>query len=165
MPVIVWGEGGCFKTGTFYSPFLTEIASHGYLVLANGPPTGLPPKDMSDLAKLLTTPQTKISDLYNSIDWVMKGQGAKFGNIDTSKIAAAGQSCGGTEALSVSYHNDMVKLTILVNSGTMNPGARQWLEELKYPVGIFNGGPKDIAFKNVSRKPYSISLGTSGLTT
>ena len=49
MPVIVWGEGGCYKTGTFYQPYLTEIASHGYLVLANGPPVGGPQKTLTTL--------------------------------------------------------------------------------------------------------------------
>jgi dipeptidyl aminopeptidase/acylaminoacyl peptidase len=150
MPVIVWAEGGCFKTGTFYQPYLTEIASHGYLILANGPPVGGPPKTVADFGKLMNLGQNKISDLQDSINWVMKGNGAKYGNIDTARIAAGGQSCGGTEALSISYHNDQVKLTFLVNSGALNPNSRAWLKELKYPVAYFNGGPKDIAYKNVS---------------
>jgi hypothetical protein len=37
LPVIVWGNSGCIAYGTFFSNFLTEIASHGYIVLANGP--------------------------------------------------------------------------------------------------------------------------------
>lgn len=40
MPVIVWGNGGCMNNGASFSNFLTEIASHGYLVLANGAPSG-----------------------------------------------------------------------------------------------------------------------------
>ncbi|KAF2397178.1 hypothetical protein EJ06DRAFT_461085, partial [Trichodelitschia bisporula] len=148
MPVIVWGEGGCFKTGTFYAPFLIELASHGYVILANGPPTGSPPTTMADMGKLMQTPQTKVSDLLDSIDWVVKGGGKKFGSLDLERIATAGQSCGGTEALSAAYKNDKVKLTFLVNSGTLNAEARPWLREFKYPVGIFNGGPKDIAYAN-----------------
>ena len=38
MPVIVFGNGGCVNIGTLMSSLLTEIASHGYLVIANGPP-------------------------------------------------------------------------------------------------------------------------------
>jgi dienelactone hydrolase len=167
MPLIVWGEGGCYKTGTFYQPYLTELASHGYLVLANGPPVGGPPKTLADFARLMTLGQNKISDLQNSIDWALKGNGAKYGNIDTIRIAAGGQSCGGTEALSVSYHNDLVKLTFLVNSGALNPKSRVWLKELKYPVAYFNGGPRDIAYKNVNprsvRAAVSNCLGCGGL--
>jgi dienelactone hydrolase len=155
MPVIVWGEGGCYKTGTFYQPYLTEIASHGYLVLANGPPVGGPPKTVADMGKLMTLGQNKISDLQASIDWALKGNGSKYGNIDTTRIGAGGQSCGGTEALSISYHNDAVKLTFVVNSGALNPRSRVWLKELKYPVAYFNGGPKDIAYKNASSRSMS----------
>jgi hypothetical protein len=156
MPVIVWGEGGCYKTGTFYQPYLTEIASHGYIVLANGPPVGGPPTTVADMGKLLTLGKNKVSDLQDSINWAKKGNGAKYGNIDASKIAAGGQSCGGTEALSISYKNDNIKLTFLVNSGVLSASARPWLKELKYPVGYFNGGPKDIAYQNVSLLKHTI---------
>jgi dienelactone hydrolase len=152
MPVIVWGEGGCYKTGTFYAPFLLELASHGYIILANGPPGSRPPKNLGELTQLQMTPQNKVSDLVDSIKWALDGEGSKYGTIDTTKIATGGQSCGGTEALSAAYHNDNVKLTFVVNSGVLNPTARPLLNEFKYPIAWFNGGPKDIAFKNVSKK-------------
>ena len=104
---------------------------------------------MADMAKLMTLGTNKVSDLQASIDGALKGNGAKYGSINTSKIAAAGQSCGGTEALSISYHNDKVKLMFVVNSGALNERARPWLKELKAPVAYFNGGPRDIAYKNV----------------
>jgi dienelactone hydrolase len=148
MPVIVWGEGGCLKTGTMYAPFLTEIASHGYLILANGPPSVGLPKKISDLIPLVTSGQTKVTDMLESVDWVMAGKGAKYGDIDTTKIVAAGQSCGGAEALSASYSNDKIKLTVLVNSGAFTQ-AKALLQQIKYPVAIFNGGPLDIAYQNV----------------
>jgi hypothetical protein len=39
-PVLVWGEGGCAKDGLQFPEFLTEIASHGVVVIADGPPVG-----------------------------------------------------------------------------------------------------------------------------
>lgn len=36
MPVLIWGNGGCTSSGTPYGLFLTNIASHGYLAIANG---------------------------------------------------------------------------------------------------------------------------------
>src|SRR5579863_4244167 len=38
LPIIAWGEGGCSNNGAFYKNFLGEIASHGYLAIAIGPP-------------------------------------------------------------------------------------------------------------------------------
>jgi hypothetical protein len=90
LPVVTWGNGACRTNGTGFANFLTNLASYGYLVIANGSPQGL-------------GRQSKVSDVRESIDWAIKGGGAKYGSIDTSKIAAAGQSCGGMEAYSVSY--------------------------------------------------------------
>jgi hypothetical protein len=91
MPVVVWGNGGCGFDGTGFSNFLTEIASHGYLVVADGPPGGLMGR------------QSKVQDMRDSVDWVGKGGASKYGQIDTTKIIAAGQSCGGLEAYSMTY--------------------------------------------------------------
>lgn len=90
MPVVTWGNGACRTNGTGFANFLTNLASYGYLVIANGSPQGL-------------GRQSKVSDVRESIDWAVRGGAAKYGSIDTSKIAAAGQSCGGLEAYSVSY--------------------------------------------------------------
>ena len=37
LPVVAWGNGGCANSSTFYAPFLAEIASQGFLVVAIGP--------------------------------------------------------------------------------------------------------------------------------
>src|SRR6478735_6197534 len=36
--VVVWGEGACVKNGLTFPEFLSEIASHGFVVIADGPP-------------------------------------------------------------------------------------------------------------------------------
>jgi hypothetical protein len=36
--VLVWGEGGCAKNGLTFPEFLTELASHGFVIVADGPP-------------------------------------------------------------------------------------------------------------------------------
>jgi hypothetical protein len=36
--VVVWGEGACIKNGLTFPEFLSEIASHGFVVIADGPP-------------------------------------------------------------------------------------------------------------------------------
>lgn len=79
----------------------------------------------------------------------MAGKAAKYGTIDTSKIATAGQSCGGLESYSASYHDERVKVTTLFNSGLLSAEKSYLLAELKVPVAYFVGGPKDIAYLNV----------------
>jgi dienelactone hydrolase len=158
MPVIVWGNGGCIANGASFQGFLTEIASHGYLVIANGA-SGAASKGAKGAKGGkgkggggllgLGGASTKVSDLVASIDWVEKGSAAKYGNVDATKIVAAGQSCGGLEAYSVSYHEPRVKLTVLFNSGVIDNQKTYLLKELKAPVAYFLGGPKDIAYANV----------------
>lgn len=36
--VLVWGEGACVKNGLTFPEFLSEIASYGFVVVADGPP-------------------------------------------------------------------------------------------------------------------------------
>ena len=38
LPLVLWGNGGCRDNGLSASHFLREIASHGYVVIANGAP-------------------------------------------------------------------------------------------------------------------------------
>lgn len=152
MPVIVWGNGACTRSGTMFKDFLTEIASYGYLVVSNGNPVNNTNSTdpNSDFILAMTTGQSKASMLTDSVDWVTNGGASKYGNIDKTKIAAAGQSCGGLESLSASYHDDRIKRTVLFNSGVVDPKKKYLLKELKYPVAYFTGQKLDGAQANVS---------------
>lgn len=107
----------------------------------------------------MTTPDM----LRDSVSWAAEhaGTGGKYATVDASKIAVAGQSCGGLEA----YHlrdDDRVKFLGIFNSGflPMDPGSSggvsvPWedpssIEEVHKPVFYFLGGPSDIAYENVS---------------
>jgi hypothetical protein len=146
MPFLTWGNGACGTNphgasggqgafGTGYDNFLKEIASHGYVIAANGPMSGS---------------QSHNKDVLASLDWA-KGGGAKaYGKVDLSKIATMGHSCGGMEGMSVSYHNPDVKLTLMFNIATFFDDKRFLLKELKAPVAWFVGNPTDMGYENVS---------------
>jgi hypothetical protein len=90
LPVIVWANGFCLPAGTMFANFLNEIASYGYMVIANGP--------IEHGGKLGNTSRT--IEVTKSIDWVTTNPAVqKYGNIDTKNIAVAGQSCGGENAV------------------------------------------------------------------
>src|SRR5580693_6628481 len=42
LPVIAWANGGCRNENTAFRIFLTEIASHGYVIVAIGPYSDAP---------------------------------------------------------------------------------------------------------------------------
>lgn len=137
LPVFVWGNGGCASNGTSALNFLREIASHGFLVLANGNPNG----SGSTTAAMLT----------QSIDWAFaenSRQGsALYGRVDTSKVAVAGFSCGGLEAYEVS-NDPRVTTTGIYSSGLLNDANDYQLRRLTKPIAYFIGGPGDIAYPN-----------------
>src|ERR1035438_9565749 len=37
-PLLVWGEGGCAKNGLTFPEYMSEIASYGFVIVADGPP-------------------------------------------------------------------------------------------------------------------------------
>jgi len=137
MPIVVWGNGACRADGTWFQEFLTPLAAHGVLVIANGDPGG----------SGTTTSQM----LIESIDWAVaenSRSGSKYqGRLDTSAITAMGQSCGGIEAIDAS-RDSRVRSTVLWNSGIFSTGDKTALQRLHGPTAWFTGGQSDIAYGN-----------------
>jgi dienelactone hydrolase len=120
---------------------LVEIASWGYLVAADGTPTG------SGFAQ---GQQSKVQDMRDSLDWAFAGKGKKYGNIDLTKVTTAGHSCGGLESYSNAYHDERVKGVMLFNIAIFQDDRRYLLQEIKVPVLYLIGGSKDMGYTTVS---------------
>lgn len=140
LPIVVWGEGGCFAPSLSFGEFLTRIASENYLVIANN---GLYELHLTNSQMLL-----------DAIDWAIAENsrpGSKyFDRIDIEKIAVMGQSCGGLEALHIA-DDPRVTTVVAWNSGIFDFGnlggaTMQDLEEIAVPAMWVNGGPLDIAY-------------------
>jgi dipeptidyl aminopeptidase/acylaminoacyl peptidase len=108
LPVLVWGNGGCGSSGTSFQNLLREVASYGFIVLANGPATGG-----------FGLGQTKMTSMTESLDWVMAGANkGKYGDVDSSKIAVGGQSCGGMCSFQFNLRG-LGRLTIFSRTGSL----------------------------------------------
>jgi hypothetical protein len=164
--VVAWGNGGCSDDGASSRFHLLEIASHGYLVIANGrilsgpgapPPTPRAPAAAGQAPTARTLP----ADLTAAIDWALaeneRPGSPYFGRIDPSQIALSGWSCGGLQALSVAG-DPRVKTVVMHNTGVLNGGpnttipgmdvAKDALANFHTPVIYVLGGPTDIAYEN-----------------
>ncbi|MEV4171727.1 alpha/beta hydrolase [Nonomuraea sp. NPDC049709] len=137
LPIVAWGNGACRADGTWFENFLKELASHGFLVIANGRPGG--------------TGTTDAEMLLDAIDWAIAENSRLTsrlrGRIDTTRIAVMGQSCGGLEAYEVS-DDPRVTTTGIGKSGFMSAADKIQLSRLHAPIGYFIGGPGDIAYQN-----------------
>ena len=147
LPIVAFGNGACINAGNRFRYFLTEIASHGYLVAANGvmasdklevgpqenpavrpPGSPLPPPPTLEqrAANARRAPGTTTKEqLVESIDWATRENERKgrpfYHRLDPSKIAVMGQSCGGVQALNVASDPRITTLMIFSSGVGMIP--------------------------------------------
>ena len=96
MPIVVWGNGGCRNSNMEFNYFLTQFASYGYFVIANGPPgnafdplevTGMVRPDSSKLTAAISwairqnsdvaSPSTDVWTSSGSASWVSRAEGTR----------------------------------------------------------------------------------------
>jgi len=172
LPLVLWGNGACSDNGLSASHFLREIASHGYVVVANGnprrefaadqaangappaamPPTGAPPPALHD--------ETSVAQLLGAIAWAQRANARPGdplrGRIDLRRIAVMGHSCGGLQALAAGADPRIATVMAFDSGVFVRPGSgrsgvaitKQDLLRLHTPVAYILGGPADIAYSN-----------------
>lgn len=133
LPIIAWGNGYDHKCGNSslpYAAFLSEIASHGYFVVAvgNDDIDYLQPEGLEILADGRPI-RTEASALTKAVDWAIAENGRAgspyAGKLDTKKIAFMGHACGGVQAMEASSDPRTVT-TVLLNAAatfTLDPSA------------------------------------------
>ena len=84
-----------------------------------------------------------VSDSRSAIDWALSTNSTKYGCIEKRKIATAGHSCGGLEALSTAYHDARVSRILLFDISIFEDAKRYLLQAINVPIAWFEGGPLD----------------------
>src|SRR5262245_29312434 len=172
--VVVWGEGACVKNGLTFPEFLSEIASYGFVVVADGPPVapaargGAPGGGAAPAAAPRgaapagnrggggQAPLTINADgtpLTAAIDWLARESADPasrfYQKVDTSRVAAMGMSCGGLMSYNVSADPRVATVGIW-NSGLLQPDDKIFAG-IHSSVIIVTGGESDIAYANGKR--------------
>jgi hypothetical protein len=152
LPIIAWGNGACANSPAGHLNFLSEVASHGFLVIAIGP---MPQEGQPGGGK------TTSSQMLDAINWAIAQNSDKasifYNKIDISKIAVSGMSCGGLQTLEVAP-DPRVTTAVVCNSGIIGepgkgfPGmpklTKEDLTKLHTPTLYLLGGTIDIAYNN-----------------
>ena len=147
MPVLLFCNGGCMDTSIGYENMLSDIASHGYVVVAIGQL-----QMFAQHEKDRHTPSTMVKE---ALQWISQ-QAADpaspyYNNIDVEKIAAAGHSCGGAQVLA-NAADARLKTYIILNAGmgkmTMANASAKSLKDLHGPTLYLVGGTSDVAWQN-----------------
>ena len=121
LPILAWGNGGCANSSGSHQNYLSEIASHGFMIVAIGP---LPPAGGGRGGGAAASGPTG-GTLLEAINWAVaqnSDNASRYkGKLDVSKIAVFGHSCGGLQALEVSG-DPRVGTTLVVDSGILIAG-------------------------------------------
>lgn len=170
LPIIAWGNGACANIGNRFRYFLTEVASHGYLVVAVGPKGAQYTEWKADLSPPGSPPPAErppaswALQLRDGVDWAVAENARKgspyFGRLDTRAVGVMGQSCGGLQAIAEAAIDPRVKTLVVLNSGTYPDGTKPlagtadankgYLKRIRMPVAWISGDSSDVAFPNVN---------------
>jgi len=143
---VFWANGGCNASNFGFTYLLTVMAARGFVVIANGAFDAV-------LAGGNVTP-SKLAEALNWIEGANNASGQFHGKLDTGKMALAGQSCGGLEAL-IAGADSRIDTILAFNTGFFPTGAptngygREQLQNIRgKPTLWVNGGPQDVAYQN-----------------
>ena len=149
-PIFVWGEGACSRDGNSNSAAMAEIASHGYLVIADGTPggSGSRPMNASDIVGM---GKPMLAYITWAISENRKPCSAYYQSLDTTKIGSNGFSCGGLLSMGTA-HDPRITTWGLTSSGSFSDNRAFWntvhtpvliLEGHKDETGAYNNGLRD----------------------
>ena len=152
LPIIAWGNGACANSPWEHINFLSEVASHGFLIIAIGP---MPLEGEHGGGKSTS------SQMVDAINWAIAQNSDKkspyYNKIDISKIAVSGMSCGGLQTLETAP-DPRVTTAVICNSGILGEAGggmsgmpnlkKDHLLKLHTPTLYILGGETDIAYNN-----------------
>lgn len=142
--IVVWGNGGCVHAGNRFRSFLTELASHGFLVISagtlghvalevgpqenpfvsrpDGPPRPEPsPPVENDPTAPWRTTRSNVEHMREAIDWAVfqatNSESPFYGKLDVEAVGAGGQSCGGGLTTQLAG-DERLKAIGIFNAGT-----------------------------------------------
>ena len=145
LQVIAWGNGGCSKHGTLHGDFLKELASYGYMIIADGAPGEKDNRGFGGPMSPMDETQQKIM-----LDWVFEENERPcspfYHQLDLAHLAVAGNSCGGLMTM-YAAPDPRIATAVLFNSGLFSRDQAVY-DALHAPMAIFNGGPEDFAGAN-----------------
>ena len=169
LPIVAWGNGACLGRGLWFQNALTEWASHGYLVIANGSPNGFSgttPEMLTEAVikkkdgstKRLIDPKTSKQDKQSVVDAIssLMTSYKSLPPAGLPKLAAgaAGAGDSGLLALASVPTDDIVSFRVGAGAATVDLGeglkdfgdaiaVADWTNYIKKNATLYNTG-KDL---------------------
>lgn len=155
MPIIVWGNGGCARSDFTWTSLYERWVGAGYFVVTITTPPGVPAPTAQSAAPARGG-GFKPEEQAAAIDWAIKENKSPTspyrGKLDTKRIVAAGNSCGGISSLAIAAKDSdkRIKSIFVLSGSSIGPGqkeepARAIMSKVNAPVLYVIGGPDDVA--------------------
>lgn len=163
MPVLLWENGACAWDSTPSDVFLERIAASGVVVLAKGTEdeTGPNPGPLPGTQEYLDYVEAMKAMQLEALDWILAENARPgsefFKRLNPSRVVAMGWSCGGYLGLENAAVDHRISSVLLFNSGPRPRWTDEQVEDLfaqfepGTPIGMFDGGPTDIAYPGATR--------------
>jgi dienelactone hydrolase len=152
MPVIAWANGGCVRSDGTWTKLYERWAREGYFVITITRPPGAPPLTAATAAG--PGGRFTADDQAAAISWAIKENGRRgspyHGHLDTHRIVAAGNSCGGITSLTLASRQTNLKAVFVLSGSSVGPGqkleaSQAIMSKVTVPVMFIVGGQEDIA--------------------
>lgn len=147
LPLVVFSPGGCSFTSKHFENYLTEIASHGYMVMSVGTFDELSDEQIRSLGMTDTEYLVQAINVMEKLNADPKS--AFYQKVNMKQVASMGQSCGGGQALTAAV-DPRVTTTVALNSG---------FSRLKPPFPVDEPGSKRPAAGPVGGYAQKVSEG------
>lgn len=147
LPLVVFSPGGCSFTSKHFENYLTEIASHGYMVVSVGTFDELSDEQIRSLGMTDTEYLVQAINVMEKLNADPKS--AFYQKVNMKQVASMGQSCGGGQALTAAV-DPRVTTTVALNSG---------FSRLKPPFPVDEPGSKRPAAGPVGGYAQKVSEG------
>jgi len=116
--ILIWAEGGCLQNSTIQGHALLELASWGFVVVADGKPQDNNTGADAAAGGIRSGPAAE--PMVMALDWITaeneRACSPFYHKLDVTKIGTAGQSCGGMMTL-LSAGDKRVTTAVVSNSG------------------------------------------------
>jgi len=158
-PITAWGQGACSTNGLSNTEYCGQLASQGYLVIADGTPNG----SGGGCGSAYSMDLKGGVCLLNAIKWAISENNNPcsqyYQSLDTTKTAAFGFSCGGIMAEGAGSMKDPVLSTFMPVSSGMTSANQTVIDSFQTPVLFLEGGSSDMAYANGKRDYNAIKAG------
>ena len=165
LPIITWANGGCVRSDGIWTILFERWASEGFFVITIAQPATTDTEAGS-------AGRSTADDQGAALDWAFRmneSPESKYaGKLDTKRVIAAGNSCGGITSLALAGRDPRITSVFVLSGSSVGPSATRdaaaaVMSKVSVPVGFVVGGSENIASNQADQDYALLADGLAGM--